>query len=271
MRFQTDSGNSRALRRVRVIAISAVLAAAAPALAQQLPAGAAKASLPATAAAPAAAPAPAPIAASTPAAIRDGAESTLRYMVEREFGTSYRVEISLGQLDPRLQLAPCGRAEPFLPPGARLWGRGSIGVRCVEGASWSVLLPVTVAVFGPALVAAAPLPAGATPTTADFRIQEVDLTREHGPAVNDPAALAGKILSRPIVAGQVLKEDALRAPPAVNAGDPVRIHVVGQGFSIWGEGVALNAAAEGERVRVRTESGKVLVGPIRNRSVELKL
>ena len=45
-----------------------------------------------------------------------------------------RVEIEPGRLDPRLRLAPCERIEPYLPPGARAWGRSRVGLRCVQGA-----------------------------------------------------------------------------------------------------------------------------------------
>ena len=41
--------------------------------------------------------------------------------------TNERVEIEVGKLDPRLHLKPCDHLEPFLAPGARLWGRSHIG------------------------------------------------------------------------------------------------------------------------------------------------
>ncbi len=186
-------------------------------------------------------------------------------------GTSRRVEVHVGQLDPRLTLSACGRVEPFLPTGARLWGRTSIGVRCVEGSSWSVLLPVTVKVWGKALIANTPLHVGVTPSAGDFRVEEVDLTRIGATLVASIEELHGRVLARPVAGGQPLRQDALRYPPSVSAGDPVRILLVGQGFTISAEGVAVTTAAEGERVRVRTESGKVLVGPVRDRAVVLNL
>ena len=44
-----------------------------------------------------------------------------------------RVEIVVGQLDPRLHLAPCERIEPYLPTNVRLWGKSRIGLRCAQG------------------------------------------------------------------------------------------------------------------------------------------
>src|SRR3989344_4914921 len=48
-------------------------------------------------------------------------------------GLPLRMEVSVASLDSRLRLAPCARVEPYLPVGARLWGRTRLGLRCVEG------------------------------------------------------------------------------------------------------------------------------------------
>ena len=53
-----------------------------------------------------------------------------------------RMEVEVGALDERLRLAPCARVEPYLPAGARLWGRSRLGLRCLEGATrWNVFCP----------------------------------------------------------------------------------------------------------------------------------
>ena len=46
-----------------------------------------------------------------------------------------RIDVSIGQLDPRLRLAPCQHVEPHLPEGMRLWGKSRIGLRCTQGLS----------------------------------------------------------------------------------------------------------------------------------------
>jgi len=182
-----------------------------------------------------------------------------------------RVQITVGSLDPRLQLAPCQRIEPYLLPGTRLWGRTSIGVRCLEGANWTVSLPVTVTVHGMAVVAAEPLAAGSPAGTASVRIEEVELTREPGTPVTDPAQLNGKTFTRSLSVGQVLRLESLRATPTVAAGDPVRIDMVGKGFLIQSEGQALSAGAEGQSLRVRTESGRIVSGTLKGRAVEIRI
>jgi flagella basal body P-ring formation protein FlgA len=59
-------------------------------------------------------------------------DDPLRAFVARQLPSGLgRAEISIGTLDPRLQLAPCARIEPYLLPGTRLWGRTSNGERCL--------------------------------------------------------------------------------------------------------------------------------------------
>lgn len=176
---------------------------------------------------------------------------------------SVRVDVTVGQLDPRLQLAPCARSEPFIPTGARLWGRAHVGLRCVEGASWSVLLPVTVRIYGPALVAARPLNALAPLTQDDVQLADVEWTREPQGVVTDMQQLANRVLQRPVATGQPIALTALRAPVVITQGDPVKLVGTGLNFSISSQAIALSSAQDGQSVRVRTESGRVLSGTAR--------
>lgn len=61
-----------------------------------------------------------------------------------------RMEVHVGKLDARLQLAPCNQVEPYLPAGSKLWGRTRDGLRCIEPGArpWNVFLPVTVQAWG---------------------------------------------------------------------------------------------------------------------------
>lgn len=206
------------------------------------------------------------------------AHETVRQFVQREaaavaarLGANVRLEVTVGALPSGMQLAPCARIEPFVPSGVRLWGRTHVGMRCMDGANWSVLLPVTVKIFGPALVAARPLAALQAIAPDDLRIAEVEWTREPQGVATDPAQIDNRVLTRPLGVGQPVPLAALRAPLAVGQGDPVKVLGQGRGFSIQTDGIALAAAQEGQPVRVRTESGRILTGIARvGRSVEVQ-
>jgi flagella basal body P-ring formation protein FlgA len=196
----------------------------------------------------------------------------IRAFIERQVPAgSGRIEVQVGSLDPRLQLAPCGRVEPYQVVGTRLWGRTVVGLRCLDGATWSVTLPVNVIVRGRTLVAGEALAAGSSPAVASLRIEEAELSREPGTPVTDTAQLVGRSLIRPVAAGQVLRLEHLRIMQTVAAGDPVRIQMVGQGFTIQADGQALAGAGDGQTIRVRTDSGRILAGTLRGRMVEVRI
>lgn len=173
-----------------------------------------------------------------------------------------RFEVKLGTVNVQA-LAPCRRSEAFVPASARLWGRTSVGLRCVEGANWTILVPVTIQVWGRAVVAAMPLAAGTVLSLQDMREQEVELTREPAGLLRDPQLMAGRTLTRSLNAGQALRSDMARVTNVVQAGDPVRLRMAGPGFLVVAGGQALSAAGEGQSVRVRTDLGKVLIGVAR--------
>ena len=221
-------------------------------------------------AAAAAAQSPPVLALAAPAAT--GPENTVRMLLERETaGLSGRAEITMGQLDPHLSLAPCARIEPFLPPGTRAWGRFNVGMRCRDGANWTVYLPVTVKVFGPALTAKKSLMSGTPVADNDIEALEGELSREPGTPVSDLKQVEGRVLARALFPGQILRLEHFRAAPAVAQGDQVKLVAIGPGFTITTDGEALSQALEGQSVRVRTDTGRIVSGTARaGRTVELR-
>ena len=188
-------------------------------------------------------------------------------------GRPTRFEVVVGALDPRLKLAPCQRIEPYLPPGVRLWGKARIGLRCAQGARpWNVYLPITIRVYGNALVAALPLPAGSAVREADLRLAEIDLAEESGAVVNSASLAVGRTLARPLAAGQGVRQTDLKPRQWFAAGDTVKVMATGPGFSVAGSGQALTAGLEGQTARVRTDGGQVVSGmPIGTRALEVTL
>jgi flagella basal body P-ring formation protein FlgA len=184
-----------------------------------------------------------------------------------------RVVVQVGALDPRLKLAPCAQVQPYLPAGMHMWGRTRIGLRCVDGlARWNVSVPVAVKVFGRALVAATPLPAGTVLTQAVLSVADIDIAAEPGAVFTDAAALTGRTLSRPVAGGEALRSMALRQRQWFAAGDTVSVHASGTGFAVAGEGQAMTAGLEGQDVKVRLENGRTVTGrAMGERRVELVL
>lgn len=189
------------------------------------------------------------------------------FVKQQTAGISGKVDYRIEELDSRISLTPCARMEAFLPSGSQLIGKTSIGVRCNEQNGWQILVPARITVTLQLLVSARQLQPGQVLQSADLATQSVEISRATG--FTDPAQVVGKVLRYGIAAGQILRDDMLRAPYSVTQGQVVQIIARGHGFSVRNEGVALNNAGEGQTIQVRIASGKVISGTARNGIVEI--
>ncbi len=184
-----------------------------------------------------------------------------------------RVVVTAGQLDPRLKLAPCTEVQAFMPAGIPAWGRSRVGLRCVKGsAHWQVFLPIQVDVWAWAPVLARALPAGAQLDDSMLAQAEVNWATSATAPHQHASTLSGRVLARPLNAGQALWAADLKARQWFSQGEVVRIVAQGTGFAISAEGTALGVGLEGQTVRVKTESGRIISAwPVGLRQVEFSL
>lgn len=164
--------------------------------------------------------------------------------------------------DPQLHLAACARLEAFLPTGAKLWGRATVGVRCATPGGWSLTLPVTVKVMGTAVFTARPLARDQVLAPADVTARPADLTQLPPAVITDPAQAVGRRAGTGLAAGLVLRRDMLRGERLVSAGQTVTLEYRAGGLHVTGEGRALAHGEEGDEVSVRTAAGKVVRGRV---------
>jgi flagella basal body P-ring formation protein FlgA len=222
------------------------------------------------------------LAAALPANSQDAAPALAAGLVEQVRSLALdkatppgaaRVEVVVGQLDPRLHLAPCERIEPYLPPNVRLWGKSRIGLRCKEGrTAWNVYLPIVVKVWGRALVVPAGATAGSVLAESDLAEAEVDLAEELTPVFFDRKLVVGRTLAQALRPGQALRQAHIKSRQWFAAGDAVKVVATGEGFALEGVGQALTNGIEGQPAKVRTENGHVVTGiPTGERRLELTL
>lgn len=173
------------------------------------------------------------------------------------------VEITVGEPDPRLNLAPCQRYEPFIPTGTRLWGRTTLGMRCVDGATWSVFIPVQIKLFAPAPVASRTILRNQPLGPDDVRLERVEVTQWPAGSIAALDQLDGRLVTRTINEGEPLRRDYLRQPPIVVPGDAVKILYTGSSFVVSTEGKALTLAADNQPVQAALAGGRILSGVAR--------
>lgn len=198
---------------------------------------------------------PSEAATESPERILDTARQFLATQLQ---GTPGKSRFELSPLDPRLNLQPCRKLEAYLPAGSQLIGKTTLGVRCMDNQGWRLFISAQIFVTLDFLVSTRQLPRGHVLAAGDFSTQTLEVTRIDG--LTDASKAGGKVLRYGISAGQVIRDDMLRAPFAVTQGQIVQVRVEGRGFTLRSEGTALNNASEGEAVRVRTSNGKVIGG-----------
>ncbi|ABB09966.1 flagellar basal body P-ring formation chaperone FlgA [Burkholderia lata] len=169
-------------------------------------------------------------------------------------------------------LAACTTLEPFMPTGARLWGRTTVGVRCAGERPWTVYLQAKVTVQATYYVAARQIAPGEPLSAADLVARDGDLTVLPLAVITDPAQAIGATALARISAGLPLRQDMLKSAASVSAGQTVRVVAAGPGFTISAEGSALANAAPGQSVRVRMAAGQIVTAIVKDAgTVEIPL
>ena len=170
------------------------------------------------------------------------------------------------------RLAPCDALSPFMPSGMKLRSRMTVGVRCNAPKPWTTYVQATVSVPGYYYVASRMIAAGQALTPADLAPRDGDLVALPPGVITNPDTVVGMTAAYRINAGQPVKGAALRNAQSVVRGSNVRINARGKGFVVSSEGQALDNAAPGATVQVRTASGQVVSGVVRNAGlVEIQL
>lgn len=182
------------------------------------------------------------------------------YLRTQTQGLPGKVSYRITPLDSRTQLAACDAFEPFQPAGAAPWGKTTVGVRCLGPSSWTIYVQVQISVQSSYLVAARPMAAGQIVGAGDFVSRTGDLATLPATILVDAEQAVGRTVKIGLAAGQPLRSDQLIAPWAVQQGQTVKTVSRGAGFSVSGEGKALNNAQEGQVVQVRTPSGQTVSG-----------
>jgi flagellar basal body P-ring formation protein FlgA len=184
-----------------------------------------------------------------------------------------RMEATVGALDGRLRLAVCGNVEPYVPAGARLWGRSRVGLRCADGMGrWNVSMPVVVKAVGPAWVLKSQVAAGTKLDDSDVIEAEVDWAEENTAVLDDKTLWLGQTATRLLSAGQALRQGMVRPSQVFQAGASVRVVAEGPGFQVSSDAQALSAGVVGQQARVRMDNGRVTSGTVLDvRTVKINL
>ncbi|BCF98777.1 hypothetical protein PPGU19_033460 [Paraburkholderia sp. PGU19] len=218
------------------------------------------------AAAPTQAQAAAQPAAPVPAGQQDGESirrAALAYLQQQSAGLPGKVDISVATVFPR-GLAACTTLEPFLPTGARVWGRTTVGVRCSGERPWTLYLQAKVSIHATYFLASRSIAPGELLSASDLIARDGDLTLLPQAVITDPAQAVGSVSLMRVSAGLPLRRDMLKSADSVTIGQSVKVVAQGANFAISAEGSAMNNASPGQSVRVKTANGQIIQGIVKD-------
>lgn len=192
------------------------------------------------------------------AAIRGTAQSFMDAFVSNQH--QGRSTVKLGQLDSRLRLKACtSPLDAFMPPGGRVMGNTTVGVRCADDGGWSIYVSARVDVFGPVLIARQPLARGTSVQDSDLQLVERNLANLPYGYYTDSQPIAGMLAKRTIAATTVITPQMLQAPKLVKRGQRVTVIAESGALSIRTVGKALGDGKSGDMIRVRAEGSQRVV------------
>jgi flagella basal body P-ring formation protein FlgA len=183
-----------------------------------------------------------------------------QFMKVQTTGLSGTVNIAVEPVDNRLNLAACTSPQAFMPNGGRLWGRTTIGIKCIAPSPWTVYVRATVQVIAEYIVTSAPLAQGQVIGPNDITKVKGDLSNLPNGIITDPAQAVGRTANISLALGAPIRQDALRSNRVVQQGQAVRVVSTGPGFQITTEARALTNGSEGQMVQAKTSAGQVVSG-----------
>lgn len=178
--------------------------------------------------------------------------------------TSARTVI-IGSLDRRLALQRCEiPLTAFLPGGARLAGKTTVGVRCEGIKPWTVYVPATVRRQGRLVVTRHPLRRGHILGPEDIEHQVREISGMPRGYLDNAEKIIGMEITRSTSAGTPLTLNMVATPDVVKKGQRVTVYSGGKGLQVSSVGTALANGARGARIRVKNaHSKRIIEGTVR--------
>lgn len=174
------------------------------------------------------------------------------------------VQIEVGSLDPRLRLPACPTPlSAFLPPGRRLGGNVTIGVRCEAQRPWTIYVPARVKTFVEVAVIDRPVARGEAVDAADLRLEVRDVGGLRTGYYTRIEDATGMIARRSLSRGAPLSANMLARPTLVRRGERVTLVAGNAAIQVRTEGRALRDGTRGQLIAVRNvRSNRVIEGVV---------
>ncbi|MGG5839544.1 flagellar basal body P-ring formation chaperone FlgA [Huaxiibacter chinensis] len=179
------------------------------------------------------------------------------FFAERLAGFSDEVAVTV-RTPPNL-LPGCEQPSFSVSGSAKLWGNVSVQARCPNEKRF---LQVMVQATGNYVVAAQSIARGSVLQPGSVTLKRGRLDQLPPRTMLEINQAQDAVSLRDLVPGQAVQLSMLRQAWRIKAGQRVMVIANGDGFSVNGEGKALNNAAVAQNARVRMASGQVVSGVV---------
>ncbi len=168
-------------------------------------------------------------------------------------------EVAVTVRTPANLLPACEQPALSVAGSAKLWGNVNVLAQCANEKRY---LQVTVEATGNYVVAAQAITRGSTLAPGSVTLKRGRLDRLPPRTMLDINQAQDAVSLRDLAPGQAIQLSMLRQSWRVKAGQRVQVIASGDGFSVNGEGQALNNASVAQNARVRMASGQVVSGTV---------
>ncbi len=193
--------------------------------------------------------------------IQQAAEQHLQTLLLKSASS---VHLAADSLDTRLHLPACAMPlQAFLPSGANLGSRATVGVRCTSGNGWTVYVPVNIESEVKVLRLKRALARDSSISALDVDIRSERVPGTGTAYLSDVTEVQDKRAKRDLPAGTILAPGMLQAKLLIRRGQQVTILATVSGIEVRNQGVALTDGSANARIQIRNmSSAKVIEGVV---------
>lgn len=171
-----------------------------------------------------------------------------------------RIEVSVGYIDPRLNLPNCGSGlSTSLNGNQQGFGKLQVKVSCSGEQPWTKYVAAEVSLFAEVLVATENIRRGTMIESRHLRLMETNLAMLRRTPVADRNLVIGMELKYPLTSGSAFSLEGLSSPMLVERGDLVQLLAESKNLKIRQQGEALQDGALGKVINVRNSSSELVI------------
>lgn len=187
-------------------------------------------------------------------------EQFLEEFHEGRLQPGHRIEVSVGYIDPRLNLPTCGSGLQLALNGNQQ-GIGKLQVKASCGGiqPWTKYVTADVNLYGEVLVATENIRRGTAIEARHMRLMETNIATLRRTPVTDRELIIGMELKYPLTTGAAFSLEGLSKPVLIERGDLVQLVAESKNLRIRQQGEALQDGALGKIINVRNNSSEMVI------------